>query len=286
MESARIVTWRYRYLNRLNELRTAGCPIIFIDETWYDTHDVVRKGWDDGTCSCCLQAPSSRGKRIMILHAGSSDGWVPECLYLSSKSISDSMADSHDEMNGNIFENWFENKLLANLPPRKCAIVLDNAAYHSRLKFRVPTTATKKDEIINFMKDNNLVIPNPVPIKAVLLQTIKEANIQKKFVIDEIAKNHGHEVLRLPPYHCTLNPIELVWARLKTSVRRNNVTPSMTNSVCSVLRQCIDGIDATLWGKCVQHTIKIERLYSMQDLENDNRQFVINVGGSDSEDED
>ena len=179
MESARIVTWRYRYLNRLNELRTAGCPIIFIDETWYDTHDVVRKGWDDGTCSCCLQAPSSRGKRIMILHAGSSDGWVPECLYLSSKSISDSMADSHDEMNGNIFENWFENKLLANLPPRKCAIVLDNAAYHSRLKFRVPTTATKKDEIINFMKDNNLVIPNPVPIKAVLLQTIKEANIQK-----------------------------------------------------------------------------------------------------------
>ncbi|PSN38202.1 hypothetical protein C0J52_20747, partial [Blattella germanica] len=171
LESARIVTWRYWYLNRLNELRTAGCPIIFIDETWYDTHDVVRKGWGDGTCFCCLQAPSSRGKRIMILHAGSSDGWVPECLYLSSKSISDSMADSHDEMN---------------------------------------------------------------------------------------AKNHGHEVLRLPPYHCTLNPIELVWARLKTSVRRNNVTPSMTNSVCSVLRQCVDGIDATLWGKCVQHTLKLK----------------------------
>ena len=135
------------------------------------------------------------------------------------------------------------------------------------------------------MKDNNLVIPNPVPIKAVLLQTIKEANIQKKFVIDEIAKNHGHEVLRLPPYHCTLNPIELVWARLKTSVRRNNVTPSMTNSVCSVLRQCIDGIVATLWGKCGQNTIKIERLYSMQELENYNRQFVIKVGESDSEDE-
>ncbi|PSN46425.1 hypothetical protein C0J52_15361 [Blattella germanica] len=106
MESARIVTWMYSSLNRLNELRTAACPIIFIDETWYDTHDLVRKGWDDGICSCCLQAPSSRGKRIMILHVGSSDSWIPECLYLSSESISDSMADSQDEMNGTCFEGY------------------------------------------------------------------------------------------------------------------------------------------------------------------------------------
>ena len=34
-------------------------------------------------------------------------------------------------------------------------------------------------------------------------------------VIDNIAKTYGHEVLRLPPYHCDLNAIELIWANEK-----------------------------------------------------------------------
>ena len=31
-------------------------------------------------------------------------------------------------------------------------------------------------------------------------------------VINNIAKMYGHEVLHLPPYHCDLNAIELIWA--------------------------------------------------------------------------
>ena len=30
--------------------------------------------------------------------------------------------------------------------------------------------------------------------------------------------------LRLPPFHCNLNPIELVWAQLKDYVARHNKT--------------------------------------------------------------
>ena len=65
------------------------------------------------------------------------------------------------------------------------------------------------------LKAHNIPVPNPVPRNAVLSQKVKEANIAKRCVIDEIARACGHEVLRLPPYHCTLNPIELVWAQLK-----------------------------------------------------------------------
>jgi len=39
-----------------------------------------------------------------------------------------------------------------------------------------------------------------------------------------MAKNTGHSVLRLPPYHCELNPIELAWAMVKTYVKQNNNT--------------------------------------------------------------
>ena len=41
-------------------------------------------------------------------------------------------------------------------------------------------------------------------------------------VIDNIAKKYGHEVIRLPPYHCDLNAIELIWADEKNYVAREN----------------------------------------------------------------
>ncbi|KAJ4426195.1 hypothetical protein ANN_27004 [Periplaneta americana] len=43
MESSRIVTWRYKYLKTLRSKRSAGHKIIFLDETWYNTHDVPKK---------------------------------------------------------------------------------------------------------------------------------------------------------------------------------------------------------------------------------------------------
>lgn len=44
--------------------------------------------------------------------------------------MKDAMVDYHDNMTAQIFENWFENKLLPQLPSNT-VIVLDNASYHS-----------------------------------------------------------------------------------------------------------------------------------------------------------
>ena len=41
-------------------------------------------------------------------------------------------------------------------------------------------------------------------------------------VIDNIAKKYGHEILRLPPNHCELNAIELIWADEKNYLAREN----------------------------------------------------------------
>ena len=77
--------------------------------------------WSDGTKSCSIYIPPSRGKRLVICHAGSGESVVEKSF------------PSHDDMNRSVLEDWFENLLIPSLPKeRKVAIVLDNAKYHSR----------------------------------------------------------------------------------------------------------------------------------------------------------
>ena len=37
-----------------------------------------------------------------------------------------------------------------------------------------------------------------------------------------MARTAGHEVVRLPVAHCTLNPIEMAWAQVKGHIKTNN----------------------------------------------------------------
>ena len=47
MEIPRIAAQRYEYLRKIRKLPAEGFLPVFIDETWYDTHDVVKKAWSD-----------------------------------------------------------------------------------------------------------------------------------------------------------------------------------------------------------------------------------------------
>ena len=42
------------------------------------------------------------------------------------------------------------------------------------------------------------------------------------YVINEMAKEYGHKVIRLPLHHCHLNSIELIWTQIKKNVARSN----------------------------------------------------------------
>jgi len=47
-------------------------------------------------------------------------------------------------------------------------------------------------------------------------------NSEPTYAIDEIAQLHGHEILRTPPYHPELQPIEICWGITKNEVARNS----------------------------------------------------------------
>jgi transposase len=41
---------------------------------------------------------------------------------------------------------------------------------------------------------------------------------------DEFLRGKGHDVLRLPPYHCEFNPIEVVWAGVSRVMLDGKIT--------------------------------------------------------------
>ena len=117
---------------------------------------------------------------------------------------------------------------------------MDNAKYHSRLSEKTPTANIKKNYMISFMTKHHIEIPSPLPVKHVLLEKIREANILKKYIIDSMATTAVYSVLRLPPYHCVFNPIEMVWNKLKHYARHLNIYTSQPAKIIDLLRNVCD----------------------------------------------
>lgn len=67
--------------------------------------------------------------------------------------------DYHGEMNQDNFLRWFEYQLLVNLE-EPSTIILDNASYHSTILNKVPTTASKKADIQEWLSRNNIHYEN------------------------------------------------------------------------------------------------------------------------------
>ena len=58
-------------------------------------------------------------------------------------------------------------------------------------------------------------------LKSEIFSIIQGLHITPQYRVDEIAHKAGHEVVRLPVAHCTLNPFELAWAQVKGHINAN-----------------------------------------------------------------
>lgn len=67
----------------------------------------------------------------------------------------------------------------------------------------------------------------------------------------------GHEVIRLPPYHCQYNPIELIWAQVKNQVASKNKTFKMVD-IEKLTHEALNSVTIHDWEKCVRHTKELQ----------------------------
>ena len=152
IEKPEIVLMRYKYLVQIKSFREFGRNIFFLDETWVDSNITVDKCWQSNEVSGVLQNYSA-GNRLVILHAGSKNGFIPGAKLLYK--LGSTSGDYHGQMNYENFKKWVENKLLPNIPPES-VIVMDNAPYHSVLAEKIPTKYSTKLDMIQFLRNKGI----------------------------------------------------------------------------------------------------------------------------------
>ncbi|XP_066946926.1 uncharacterized protein [Macrobrachium rosenbergii] len=208
MERYDVQCLRTRFLGKMQKFRENGRNVIYLEETWVNQNYRVGKCWKDNKSENAtgIKVPSGKGGRLIILHAGSAEGFIPNAeLKFTAKND----GDYDRQMIHKVFEEWFLCQLLPNIPPTSI-VVMDNAPYLSKKVDRLPTMPSKKAVITECLISKGAK-PTEKMLKSKLLDMVKEYSVKIKdiYVVDKIAAENGHEIIQLPPYHCQYNPIEL-----------------------------------------------------------------------------
>ena len=220
-EKDEIIALRQKYLRRIRANRDDnGLPVraeIYLDESYVNKNHSNDFIWYSGEDGPWVQKPTGKGERLIIVNAISSEGWIEGAkLVFQAKRKT---GDYHGQMNSALFQKWFAEKLIPNIPCNSL-IIMDNASYHNTLSAcSPPTPACSKERIWNWLIENNVPCDEN-SLKAELIVALKKMTVSPLYEVDEIAKKQGHEILRTPPYHPELQPIELCWGVVKNHMAR------------------------------------------------------------------
>ena len=196
--------------------RRSGRKIYYTDETWINEGHTRSRVWQDleiknsrqaflDGFSTGLKVPSGKGRRLIITHIGSDSRFLDCGLNVFE---SKNTREYHEGMNSEVFEKWFSS-VLDSIEPGS-VIIMDNAPYHSRRVERIPTSSWRKCEIIDWLNSKNVKF-EPTMLKLQMLDIVKVKKREYiKYAVDEMAQERGVVMLRLPPYHCEINLIELI----------------------------------------------------------------------------
>ncbi|XP_016656461.1 uncharacterized protein LOC107882156 isoform X2 [Acyrthosiphon pisum] len=275
-ENEDLIVWRRNYLNDIRKYREEDRTIYYLDETslnagdFMDQDDQVLKdksvvhkheAFNKGI-KTDLENLTGNGNHLILFHIGSNKGFLKGGLLCFESKMSS--GDYHDEINGDHFKEWFES-ILPRLEPNSI-VVMDNAPYHSTKSEQIPTLSSKKTEILEWLNSKGVTFDKPL-LKLQLLVKVRELKPRfSSYVIDKLATNSGHTVLRLPPNHNKFNPIKLAWAMMKGYVKRNNETFKV-DSIRKLVNMAIDRVTKENWKNFINNVIEEEnKIWIVDDI--------------------
>ncbi|EFA11630.1 hypothetical protein TcasGA2_TC000008 [Tribolium castaneum] len=212
-EQKHVVASKIVFLRKFLQYQNSSENIMFVylDITWiYQNGSCIRRWVHENDLKSNPSKIKNEGKRFTILHTGCQFGFLEGCDLLLDAANND--REYHKTMNGEIFQRWVISQLIPALAKiqKNCVVVMDNAPYHSMQLNNMPSFSGNKTVMQEWLINHNIQFDQNFTKKQLweLIQPFRE-NLEKHYVIDKILNDQGHEVLRLPPYHCQYNPIEL-----------------------------------------------------------------------------
>ena len=170
-------------------------------------------------------------------------------------------------MNWTLFRKWFTEQLLPNIP-KNSLIIMDNAPYHNVLTEEAfPKSTHSVAELQKWLTHNEIPWFKDM-IKAELFELCNRSAPKPEFAIDKLAFEQGHTILRTPPYHPELQPIETCWAVVKGHVAAQNDFKMET--VWHLLDEGFDKVSTTTIEGIINKVKKQEDSFWKEDSAHDN----------------
>jgi transposase len=266
-EKDHVIAARHRYLRKKRDNRTYGTgidtirPEVYLDELYVHknhSNDFIWYSDEDGPW---VQKPTGKGERLTIINAIAKSSWVSgsKLVFKSTRKT----GDYQGQMNWDLFKKWFTEMLLPNIP-NNSLIIMDNAPYHNTLSDHSrPTPLCSKKKIMEWLDQNKIHCRDDC-LKLELVEILNKLAPEPLYAIDEIARSHGHEVIRTPPYHPELQPIEICWGIVKNHVVRN--CDFTMNNLIEQLDSGFDKVTSKTCTKIVAKMRKIEDEFWTEDL--------------------
>lgn len=99
----------------------------------------------------------------------------------------------------------------------------------------------------------------------------------EKKIVEKLAEKYNVKVLRLPPYHCELNPIEMVWSQVKRYVASKN-SSFKSEDVRKLIHDAYLDVTAENWANYVSHVQKVENsMWEIDRIMDDIEPIIFNV---------
>lgn len=245
MDRKDLIYWRRNYLKNLQNYREERKTIYYLGETWFNIGEKLLTDTSNQV---------SKSKRLLTVHIGSNNGFVEGGLLIFEPNL-----DCCQEMHSDIFLKWFVSIL--PMLDENSVIIMDNAPHYTIEKEKLPTYLWKKKEIIQWFESKNIKV-NSFLLKFELLQLIKSyKKPYQNCIVEEAARAQNKIVLRLPPYHSDLNPIELVWSMVKGYVMQSYHTSMKINDSRKLIINSIKRITRQNWLKFIQFTKAEEQVF-------------------------
>lgn len=246
LEKHEIRVKRIEYLRNVNNYRREHKSIIYVG------HITVHNP------KSCFKQAQILEKKLVIMLAGGQDSLLLNTLEVFEI---ENMDGNYHQKLSNLYQDWIRNTLLHNFH-NNTVLVLDCSVYFHFQPDKLPVPDSSIEEMKKWLDSKNITYINSM-LKPELYKIIKQHSFKfqnQKCIVEKVLTDNGHIMLKLPPEHPDLNPVNLYLKNLKHFLSED-IKKSDAKDFKTLCQQTIQKLESESWFMSNEQVKKTEHQY-------------------------